>query len=287
VIHVRNTNRYHRPPEETEEQFTRLLIDDLEEAIEQAGPSTVAMVIVEPGQNAGGSYTPPEGYFQGGRELCDRYGILLCADEVITGFGRLGDWFGSLRYDIRPDLITSAKGLSSSYAAIGAVLASDKVFEAFDSDTAMYAHGITFGGHPVACAVALQNVEIMKRDRIVENVAGYEDAFRTKLATLLELDIVGDLRGAGYLWALELVKDKETRATFSDEESETLLRGFLSPELFERGLICRADDRGDPVVQISPPLVAGPEEFDEIVGILGDVLADAWARIASLVSDAM
>jgi adenosylmethionine-8-amino-7-oxononanoate aminotransferase len=279
VIHVRNTNRYHRPPEETEEQFTQLVLDDLEEAIEHAGPGTVAMVIFEPVQNAGGSYTPPEGYFQGVREICDRYGILLCADEVITGFGRLGDWFGSLRYDIRPDLITSAKGLSSSYAAIGAVLASDKVFEAFDSDTAMYAHGITFGGHPVACAVALQNIEIMKRDRIVENVADNEDAFRAKLATLLELDIVGDLRGAGYLWALELVKDKETRATFSDEESETLLRGFLSPELFERGLICRADDRGDPVVQISPPLVAGPQEFDEIVDILGDVLTDAWARI--------
>jgi adenosylmethionine-8-amino-7-oxononanoate aminotransferase len=213
------------------------------------------------------------------REICDRYGILLCADEVITGFGRLGDWFGSLRYDIKPDLITSAKGLSSSYAAIGAVLVADRVYEAFDSDVAMYAHGITFGGHPVSCAVALQNIEIMKRDRIVENVAEHEEAFRSQLATLLELDIVGDLRGGGYLWALELVKDKETRATFDDDESETLLRGFLSPALFEHGLICRADDRGDPVVQISPPLVAGPQEFGEIVGILGDVLEKAMKRI--------
>ena len=279
VVHVRNTNRYHRPAGETEQQFTAFLLDDLEEAIKQAEPSTVAMVILEPVQNAGGSFTPPEGYFQGVREICDRYGILLCADEVITGFGRLGDWFASPRYDIQPDLITSAKGLSSSYAAIGAVLVADKVYEAFDSDTAMYSHGITFGGHPVGCAIALQNIEIMKRERIVENVAANEDAFQAQLATLLELDVVGDLRGAGYLWAIELVKDKETRASFTDEESETLLRGFLSPTLFERGLICRADDRGDPVVQISPPLIAGPDEFSEIVGILGDVLTDASARI--------
>ena len=109
------------PPEETEEQFTAFLLDDLEEAIVQAGPETVAMVIMEPVQNAGGSFTPPAGYFAGVREICDRYGILLCADEVITGFGRLGDWFGSEQYDIRPDLITCAKGLSSAYASIGAV----------------------------------------------------------------------------------------------------------------------------------------------------------------------
>jgi adenosylmethionine-8-amino-7-oxononanoate aminotransferase len=279
VVHVRNTNRYHRPVEETEEEFTAFLLNDLEESIEQAGPDTVAMVIFEPVQNAGGSFTPPTGYFQGVRAICDRYGILLCADEVITGYGRLGDWFGSLRYEIRPDLITCAKGLSSSYAAIGAVLVADRVYDAFSDERAMYSHGITFGGHPVACAVALKNLEIMERDRIVEGVANQEDAFREQLAQLLDLDIVGDLRGAGYLWALELVKDKETRETFDDDESETLLRGFLSPALFEHGLICRADDRGDPVLQISPPLVAGPQEFGEIVGILGEVLTHAWRRM--------
>jgi adenosylmethionine-8-amino-7-oxononanoate aminotransferase len=279
VVHVRNTNRYHRPPEETEEEFTAFLLNDLEEAIEQAGPDSVAMVIFEPVQNAGGSFTPPAGYFQGVRAICDRYGILLCADEVITGFGRLGDWFASLRYDIRPDLITCAKGLSSSYASIGAVLVADRVYDAFSDEKAMYAHGITFGGHPVGCAIALKNLEIMERDGIVENVATQEDVFREQLAQLLELEIVGDLRGAGYLWALELVKDKETRETFDEDESETLLRGFLSPALFEHGLICRADDRGDPVVQISPPLVAGPQEFGEIVGILGEVLTHAWRRM--------
>jgi adenosylmethionine-8-amino-7-oxononanoate aminotransferase len=119
----------------------------------------------------------------------------------------------------------------------------------------------------------------MKRERIMEHVLSHEDAFRSTLAQLLDLPIVGDLRGTGFFYALELVKDKETRETFSDEECETLLRGFLSPRLFERGLICRADDRGDPVVQISPPLVANQAEFDEMTGILGDVLAEAWEKV--------
>jgi adenosylmethionine-8-amino-7-oxononanoate aminotransferase len=279
VQHVHNTNRYHRPADETEEQFTRFLLDDLEHTILSMGPETVCLVHMEPVQNAGGSFTAPAGYWQGVREICDRYDILLSADEVITGFGRLGYWFGSERYDIRPDIVCCAKGLSSSYASIGAVIATDRVMQPFLADSSMYSHGITFGGHPVMCAIALKNIEIMKREGVVEHVRATEDVFRAKLATLLDLPVVGDLRGAGFLYALELVKDKETRETFSDEECETLLRGYLSPALFEAGLICRADDRGDPVVQISPPLVAGEREMDEIVGILGDVLADAWARV--------
>jgi adenosylmethionine-8-amino-7-oxononanoate aminotransferase len=279
VHHVRNTNRYHRPPEETEEEFTAFLLEDLKHTIEAAGPDTIAMVMMEPVQNAGGAFTPPEGYWRGVREICDRYDILLCADEVITGFGRLGAWFGSERYDIRPDLITMAKGLSSSYAAIGAVAASDRVMEPFMLGASMYSHGITFGGHPVMSAIALKNIEIMKRERIVEHVDETQDQFRATLSQLLDLPIVGDLRGTGFFYAVELVKDKDTRKTFDDEECETLLRGFLSPRLFERGLICRADDRGDPVIQISPPLVAGQHEFDQIVSILGDVLAEAWTRI--------
>jgi adenosylmethionine-8-amino-7-oxononanoate aminotransferase len=279
VLHVRNTNRYHRPADETEEQFTAFLLDDLEQTITATGAETVAMVIMEPVQNAGGSFTPPEGYWKGVREICDRYGILLCADEVICGFGRVGAWFGSERYDIKPDLMTIAKGLSSSYAAIGAVVASDRVMEPFMRDTNMYAHGITFGGHPVMSAIALKNIEIMKRDRIVEHVAETQDTFRKTLSQLLDLPIVGDVRGTGFFYAVELVKDKDTRESFNDEECETLLRGFLSPRLFERGLICRSDDRGDPVVQISPPLIAGQHEFDQIVSILGDVLTEAWTRV--------
>jgi adenosylmethionine-8-amino-7-oxononanoate aminotransferase len=279
VRHVRNTNRYHRPPEETEEEFTRFLLDDLEHTIESMGPETVCLVHMEPVQNAGGAFTPPAGYFRGVREICDRHDILLSADEVITGFGRVGYWFASERYDIRPDIVCCAKGLSSSYASIGAVIATDRIMEPFLADTSMYAHGITFGGHPVASAVALKNIEIMKRERIVEHVRDHEDAFRATLEQLLELPIVGDVRGTGFFYALELVHDKETRETFSDEECESLLRGFLSPRLFERGLICRADDRGDPVVQISPPLVAGQAEFDEMTGILGEVLTEAAEKM--------
>jgi len=239
----------------------------------------VCLVHMEPVQNAGGAFTPPAGYWKGVREICNRYDILLSADEVITAFGRLGHWFGSERYDIRPDIVCCAKGLSSSYAAIGAVIATDRVMEPFLEDTSMYTHGITFGGHPVMSAIALKNIEIMKREKIVERVADQQDAVRAKLEQLLELPIVGDVRGTGFFYAIELVKDKETRETFSDEECERLLRGFLTPRMFEAGLICRADDRGDPVIQISPPLVAGDAEWDELVGILGTVLEEAWQRI--------
>jgi adenosylmethionine-8-amino-7-oxononanoate aminotransferase len=279
VLHVANTNRFHRPPGESEEEFTKFLLDDLEATIHQAGPETVAMVIMEPIQNSGGAFTPPAGYFEGVRALCDEHGILLCADEVITGFGRVGHWFASERFDIRPDLVTSAKGLSSAYASIGALIASERVMEPFAKAGAMYLHGMTFGGHPVQAAVALKNIEIMRRDRILERVRENEAGFRAALEPLLELPIVGELRGCGYFYALELVKDKESRTSFDEAECDELLRGFVSPQLFERGLICRADDRGDPVVQLSPPLVAGPEEFEFIASTLGSVLEEAGERM--------
>jgi adenosylmethionine-8-amino-7-oxononanoate aminotransferase len=279
VLHVSNTNRYHRPPDETEAEFTQALLDELEATVEQAGPDTVAMVIMEPVQNAGGSFMPPAGYFEGVRSICDEHGILLCADEVITGFGRTGHWFASERFDIRPDLITCAKGLSSAYASIGALIAAEHVVEPFTAPGAMYTHGMTFGGHPVQAAVALKNIEIMKRERLIERVRENEPRFRAALEQLLELPIVGDLRGCGYFYALELVKDKQTRAGFDEAECDELLRGFVSPRLFERGLICRADDRGHPVIQISPPLVAGPEEFDFIASTLGSVLEEAGERM--------
>ena len=199
VLHVSNTNRYHRPQEETEEQFTNFLLDELEATIQQAGPDTVAMVIIEPVQNSGGSFMPPAGYLEGVRELCDRHGILLCFDEVITGFGRLGHWFAAERFGVTPDLITSAKGLSSAYASIGALVASERVMEPFLRDGSMYLHGMTFGGHPVQAAVALKNIEIMRRERIIEHVRETEGDFRAALGQLLDLPIVGDLRGAGFL----------------------------------------------------------------------------------------
>jgi adenosylmethionine-8-amino-7-oxononanoate aminotransferase len=279
AVHVSNTTRLRRPRGESEEQFTAFLLAELEATIQDAGPDTVAMVIMEPVQNAGGAIPPPSGYFQGVREICDRHGILLCADEVITAFGRLGHWFGSERYDIRPDLITCAKGLSSAYVPIGALLVSDAVAEPFMRPGQMYSHGMTFGGHPVACAVALKNLEILRREGIVEHVRESEPALRAELESLLELPIAGEVRGAGFFLALELVRDSETMETFTAEECDELLRGFLSPALFERGLICRADDRGDPVIQISPPLIAGPEQFAEIAGILRETLTEAAERM--------
>ena len=227
VIRVRNTNRFHRPRHETEAEFTQFLLDELENAIVNAGPHTVAVVFMEPVQNGGGAFTPPAGYFKGVREICDTYGVLLAADEVICGFGRVGDWFGSAKYDIRPDFITAAKGLSSAYAPMAAVIAGDHLMEPFLKGTAMFTHGTTFGGHPVGAAVALKNLEILKREKIVEHVAETEAMFRAKLEALLDLPIAGDVRGTGFFYAIELVKDKETRESFNDEESERLLRGYL------------------------------------------------------------
>ena len=278
VIHVANTNSYRRPAGETEAQFTAVLLDELEQEIVQAGQDTVALLVLEPVQNSGGCLVPPAGYLEGVRALCDEYGILLCADEVICGFGRLGEWLGTYRHDMRPDMISTAKGLSSGYGTLGALIASDELMEPFLEDQAMFMHGSTFGGHPTQAAIALKNIEILRRERLVERVRDNEELFRGTLEQLASLPLVGDIRGEGYFYAIELVRDKETKQTFSAEESEQLLRGFLTPRLFEAGLICRADDRGDPLIQLCPPLVAGKEEFDRIAGILGDVFAEAWTR---------
>lgn len=278
VGRLHNTNRYRRPAGETEAEFTAFLIEDLHHTILSEGPESVAMVILEPVQNAGGAITPPAGYFAGVRELCDRYGILLCVDEVITGFGRIGAWFASDRFDIQPDMITCAKGLSSAYAAIGALIVSDRIAEPFLQGSASFLHGTTFGGHPVQAAIALRNLEIIARERIIDHVRAEEDAFAATLDQLRDVRIVGDLRGAGFFYALEMVKDRDTKEKFSPEECDSLLRGFLSERLYEAGLICRADDRGDPVIMVSPPLIAGQHEFDEIVRILGEVLTEAGKR---------
>jgi adenosylmethionine-8-amino-7-oxononanoate aminotransferase len=265
---------------ETPEAYGERLAAELEAKVRDLGEDSVIAFVAETVVGATlGAVPAVPGYFRRVREICDRYGILLCFDEVITGFGRLGEWFASERFGVTPDLITSAKGLSSAYASIGALVASDRVMEPFLDSGRMYLHGMTFGGHPVQAAIALKNIEIMRREGIVEHVRESEDDFRATLEPLLDLPIVGDLRGTGFFYALELVKDKESRATFSDAECDELLRGFMSPRLFEEGLICRADDRGDPVIQISPPLVAGQEQFDEIAQTLGTVLREAGERM--------
>src|SRR5271163_1854640 len=262
-VHVANTNSYRWQ----EDRDPLWAADAIEEAIVFEGPETVAAVILEPVQNGGGCFVPQDGYFQRVREICDRHGVLLISDEVICSWGRLGHWFGCERYDYMPDMITMAKGLTSAYAPLGAVLASDRVAEPFMSGGASFIHGFTFGGHPVAAAVALANLALMEREDLPGHVRENEATLHAMLESLRDIPIVGDVRGAGYFWAIELVKDQETKETFSHEEAEKLLRGFLSGELYSRGLICRTDDRGDPIVQLSPPLIAGEEQFGEIESI--------------------
>ena len=273
-VHVPNTNSYRWP----DERHPLWAADAIEEKILFEGPETVAAVILEPLQNAGGSIPPQEGYFQRVREICDRYDVLLISDEVICAFGRLGHYFGCQRYGYQPDIITMAKALTSAYVPMGGLIVSDRVYEPFSTGKQMFIHGFTFGGHPVAAAVAMANLDVFEREDLCGHVLEHEGEFRGMLDGLSNIPIVGDVRGDGYFHSIELVKDKRTKETFSAEESEDLLRGFLSGELYKRGLICRADDRGDPVIQLAPPLICGPEQFEEIESVLRPVLTEASER---------
>ena len=264
---------------QSEEEFGLWAANRIEEMILFEGADTVAAVFLEPVQNSGGCFPPPPGYFKRVREICDQYDVLLVADEVITGFGRIGEMFASVTYDFQPDMITCAKGMTSGYSPIGATIISDRIYEPFKHGSTAFYHGYTFGGHPVSSAVALANLDIFEEEKLLENVRRNSPLFRAALERLTDLPIVGDVRGDGYFFGIELVKDKKTRETFDDDESERLLRGFLSKALFDAGLYCRADDRGDPVVQLAPPLTIGPAEFDEIEGILREVLTEAWSRL--------
>ncbi len=281
TFRVPNTNAYRAPAGSgsTPEEFGRWAADRVAEAIEFEGPDTVAAVFVEPVQNSGGCFPPPPGYFARLREICDTYDVLLVSDEVICAFGRLGEYFGATRYAFTPDIITMAKGMTSGYVPLGAMAVSERLAEPFARDTNWFAHGLTFGGHPVASAVALANLDIFEREDLTGHVRKNEDQFRAYLNRLTDLPIVGEVRGDGYFYGIELVKDKATRETFTDAECDDLLRGFLSKALFDAGLYCRADDRGDPVVQLAPPLIIDEPQFAEIEQILRDVLTRAWARI--------
>jgi adenosylmethionine-8-amino-7-oxononanoate aminotransferase len=279
AFHVANTNRYRCRFCSSAPACTLACADDIEVAIEREDPATVAAVYLEPVQNAGGCFTPDPGYFARVREICDRHGVLLVSDEVICAFGRLGAMFGAERLGYQPDMITMAKGLTSGYSPLGGVMVGDHVAEPFLEPGASFLHGITFAGHPVSCAVALANLEVFESEDLVGRVRGYEQEFRSALESLADLPIVGEIRGMGYFYGIELVKDQGTKESFDDDESERLLRGVLTPKLLELGLICRADDRGDPVIQLSPPLVAGPDQFDEIVAAIRTALVEGMSAL--------
>jgi adenosylmethionine-8-amino-7-oxononanoate aminotransferase len=280
---VPNTNFYRAAemgaPADDIEAFGVWAANRIEEMIQFEGPETVAAIFLEPVQNSGGCFPPPPGYFQRVREICDKYDVLMVSDEVICAFGRIGHMFACDEYGYVPDMITCAKAMTSGYSPIGATIISDKLYEPFKHGNTSFYHGYTFGGHPVSAAVALENLDIFEEEKLNERVRENSPLFRAELEKLLALPIVGDVRGDGYFFGIELVKDKTTKETFDDDESERLLRGFLSKALFEAGLYCRADDRGDPVVQLAPPLTIGPEEFTEIRQILESVLTEASNHI--------
>ncbi|HEX9063841.1 MAG TPA: aspartate aminotransferase family protein [Streptosporangiaceae bacterium] len=280
-VRVPNTNFYRAPSFVADDlqAFGIWAADEIERTIVREGPESVAAVYLEPVQNSGGCFPPPPGYFQRVREICDKYGVLMVSDEVICAFGRLGYIFGCERYGYQPDIITFAKGVTSGYSPMGGMMVSDRLMEPYQNDEHTFLHGVTFAGHPVSCAVALANLDVFEKEDLLGNVRANEAGFRATLEKLNDLPIVGDVRGDGYFYGIEMVKDKATRETFSDEESERLLRGYLSPALFDAGLICRADDRGDPVIQLSPPLTCTQEHFDEIEQILRSVLTQAWAQL--------
>jgi adenosylmethionine-8-amino-7-oxononanoate aminotransferase len=281
TFRVPNTNLYRAPEQFSggtpadEYAFGQWAANRIAEAIEFEGADTVAAVFLEPVQNAGGCFPPPAGYFERVREICDEYDVLLVSDEVICAFGRLGHMFAADRYGYQPDIITCAKGLTSGYSPLGAMIATDRLFEPFRTSGETFLHGYTFAGHPVSTAVAMANLDIFEREQLNENVLAKEGDFRATLEKLLDLPLVGDVRGDGFFYGIELVKDKATKETFNDDEAERLLRGFLSKALFEAGLYCRADDRGDPVIQLAPPLICNQQHFDEIERALRNVLVEA------------
>ncbi|NNG36994.1 aspartate aminotransferase family protein [Nakamurella sp. DB0629] len=281
AVKVPNTNFY-RAPEyfaDDEKAFGRWAADQVDWAIRTEGPDTVAAVFVEPVQNAGGCFPPPPGYFDRLAEICREHDVLLVSDEVICAYGRLGTMFGAQKYGYQPDIITTAKGLTSGYAPAGATIVSERVYQPFGEGDAMFAHGYTFGGHPVSSAVALANLDLFEREDLLGNVLRNENAFRQSLERLKDIPIVGDVRGDGYFLAIELVRDQATKEQFAPGDGTRILKGFIAPALMEAGLYCRADDRGDPVLQFSPPLVCGEEEFDFIERTLREVLTKAVSKI--------
>ena len=279
ALKVANTDRYRCVDCSHLPHCTLRCAADIEQRILMEGPDTVAAVFLEPLQNAGGGFRPPDGYWQRVREICDRYGVLLVSDDVICGFGRLGTWFGAERYAYRPDMITFAKGVTSGYAPLGGVIVSDRIVAPFLEGDRTFLHGITFGAHPVSCAVALANLDLMEREDVLGNVINRMDDLDATLQALRDLPIVGDVRGDGYFRAIELVADQTTKASLSAAQSERVLRGILTPRMFELGLYCRADDRGEPVITIAPPLIAGPEEFALIGSVLRRALSEASAVV--------
>ena len=291
--HAPMSHRYRCPYCGDAPACTLMCYDEIERLVEFEGPDQVAAIITEPVQNAGGCIPPGSmDYFKKIRKLCDETGILMIMDEVICGFGRLGELFGSTYFGVEPDVITTAKGITSSYAPLGAVLVRKSVADAFAGEAEDnlpgpvasarrygFQHGLTFGGHPVACAAAIANLDIM----LDEDLPGQAKQMGSYLRSELESALgnhpnVGDIRGAGLFLGVEMVADKATKA--SPDKSDVL--DWMSDQMMERGLILRNDGRNDPTTQLCPPLVVTKDECDYVVKVMAECFDDLGKRLGTV-----
>ena len=247
-----------------------------EKVILEAGPETVAAIVAEPVQGAGGVIVPPPDYFPLLRQMCDRYGILLITDEVITGFGRTGKWFAAEHWNLRPDLMLFAKGVTSGYLPLSGVMMTGAVHETLRSVKGMFTHGFTYSGHPTACAVALRNLQILEEEKLVEQAAARGAHLQQRLQSLRRHEIVGDVRGLGLVAGVELVKDRGSKEQF-DGSTGAARRVWLAA--LERGVIVRAI-AGD-VIAISPPFVISEEQIDRIVDVLDESIAGVTRELVA------
>lgn len=263
-FHVRNT-----------QQDPDGAADAIEEMIEAEGPETIAAVILEPVQNAGGCLVPPPDYWKKVREICDRHGVLLVSDAVICAFGRLGEWFGIERFDVVPDMTTFAKGVTSGYSPMGGVVVSDKISGTLRENAPMFSHGSTFGGHPVSAAVALESISIIEREKLLENVRNLEGHFESELRRMAEdHPIIEEVRGMGFFWAVEMKPERADGTPLEEGEYRKYFKGVLTKKLIENGLLCRFDDKDEPVIQYSPALISDKETLSKIAEISDSAVSE-------------
>lgn len=269
-------------PGETEEEFATRLADNLEELIQREGPDTVAAFIAEPVMGAGGVLVPPRTYFEKIQAVLQRHDVAMIADEVICGFGRTGNWFGSQTFNIMPDSITMAKAITSAYMPLGAITVSEPVYQALLDESrklGVFAHGFTYSGHPVSCAVAVKTLEIYERMNIVRHVQNVSPVFQMRLKALDDHPLVGETRGVGLIGGVELVKNKATKESFDIRQGVGAKVVSLAEE---EGLICRAV--GGDSIAICPPLVIDGAEVNQMFDALGRALdrADSWVKAEGL-----
>ncbi|QDP95021.1 aspartate aminotransferase family protein [Microlunatus elymi] len=259
-------------------------ITRLKSLIDEVGPERIAAIFAEPVQNSRGALVPPAGYWQELRKICDQHGILLVADEVICGFGRLGAWFGSTRFEVVPDVITFAKAATSGYAPLGGMAVRTPLVEQlWDSpDGGSFFHGSTWGGHPVATAAAVANIDAMIEMNAVGNARDHEPQFKTGLDSLLDSHpTIADVRGTGYFYAIEFTADRRSGRPLTTDQAQQLVRGVMPTAMREAGLLTRPDDRGATMLILAPPLIADAAILDELINQVDQVAAAVDSFIAA------